>query len=350
MSRPITNSQRHSGEPGARRRQAGFSLIELLVALGLLMVFMGMAFRLFDQLTALNQSVVEVAEVNDNLNAAVTLMTRDLLSAGSGMPTGGIAVGSGSNASPVTRPSWNAQTFPVTNGVLSAIMPGYQLGPVSDGRATDEVTILMVDPQSPVYPLSKITPSGSQVTIDNSINLSDPAQQINTGDLLMLSNANGNVLGMATNVIPNSNKVLFAASDPLNINQPSASHGNIASLQNAGSNTYPPTVMYRIHMITYYIDTSGTEPRLMRRINNQAAVEVADDVDVLQFTYDYDDPASGDLLTDQPTVAAPNQIRQVHLLVEARSQRRLRQSGQYLRRTLSTSVAARNLSYKNRYQ
>jgi hypothetical protein len=291
-----------------------------------------------------------VAEVNDNLRAAVTMMTRDLLSAGSGMPTGGIAVASGSGAGTVKRPSWNDQTFPFNNGVLSAITPGNQLGPVSDGRATDEVTILMVDPQSPVYPLSGLTPSGSQVTVDNSINLADPTLQINVGDLLMLSNANGNVLGMATNVIPNSNKVLFAASDPLNINQPSASHGNIASLQNAGSNSYPPTVMYRIRMITYSVDTDGTVPRLMRRINNQAPVDVADGIDVLQLTYDYDDPASGDLLADQPTVAAPNQIRQVHLLVEARSQRPLRQSRQYVRRTLATSVAIRNLAYKNRYQ
>jgi hypothetical protein len=55
-------------------------------------------------------------------------------------------------------------------------------------------------------------------------------------------------------------------------------------------------------------------------------------------------------LADQPTVAAPNQIRQVHLLVEARSQRPLRQSRQYVRRTLATSVAIRNLAYKNRYQ
>ena len=326
-------------------------MIELLVALGLLLAFMGMAFRLFDQMTSLNQNVAGVAEVNDNLRAAVTMMTRDLITAGSGLPTGGIAVANGNNATAINRPSWTGQTFPFNNGVLSAVTPGYQLGPVSDGKATDEVTILMVDPQSPVYSLTSVTSSGSQVTVDNSINLSTPPSQVSTGDLLMLSNVHGNVLGMATNVSANSHKIEFAASDPMNVNQPSADHGNIASLADPGSPpSYPPTSAYRVRMVTYYISIVNSEPRLMRQLDDQPAVEVADDIDVLQLTYDYDDPATGDLLVDQPTVTAPNQIRQVHLLIGARSQLQMRKSNDYLRRTMATSVAVRNLTYKNRYQ
>lgn len=337
--------------PEASRRSAGFSLIELMVALALLLMFVGMAFRLFDQLAGLNQAVVATAEVSDNLRAAVMMISRDLTTAGSGLPLGGIAVSNGANSTALERPSWTYQTFPLNNGVLSAIMPGSGLGPVSDGKATDEVTILMVDPKSPVYPLTSLTPSGSQVTVDSSINLATAPGKVSVGDLMMISNANGNVLGMVTNVNANSQKIEFAASDPLNINQPSASNGNIAALQNAGSpKSYPPTVAYRISMVSYYISTAHAEPELMRQQNGSPAMEVADGIDQLQLTYDYDDPATGDLLVDQSNVASPNQIRQVHLLVAGRSANQLRQSRDYVRRSLVTSIAVRNLAYRNRYQ
>ena len=92
----------------------------------------------------------------------------------------------------------------------------------------------------------------------------------------------------------------------------------------------PAPVVTRILAITYYLDiptgpdglrytSDDLPPRLMRQINGQPAVPVADGVADLQFSYDIFDDSAG---TDTSNLAdaglsigkSPNQIRKVNIV------------------------------------
>ena len=96
--------------------------------------------------------------------------------------------------------------------------------------------------------------------------ISSSVTGVNIGDLIILSNVHGSAIGMVTNVLTNSNSLLFASSDPLNINQPSAANGNIAGLQDPGpGNKFPATTAARILLITYYLQQSAGRTALLER-------------------------------------------------------------------------------------
>jgi hypothetical protein len=103
-------------------------------------------------------------------------------------------------------------------------------------------------------------------------------------------------------------------------------------------------------------DPSGSgpgTPRLMRQVNGQSPVPVADNVSDLRITYDtYDN--NGNLLVDQADAGVSagvslNMIRKVNVkhLTFRSAQRGIRG---YQAMDISTSVSARNMSFKDRYQ
>lgn len=328
--------------------ERGFSLIELILAMALTLLLLGVVFLLFDRMFDLGETASAMADVNQNIRASVNLMARDLTMAGTGIPAGGIPLPSGTGSGQVKRPGWGSPppTFPA-GGVISAITPGAALGPTVINQTSDEVTIVAIIGLCGQMPLDSITPSGSQITVNVGTSIASGACQVNTGDLLMLQNTNGARFAMATNVIPASNKIDFAASDPMNINQPSAANGNIASLQSAGPPPfYPATVASKITMLSYFLDNSNPNvPKLMRQVNLRAPNPVAMNIVALRFTYDLSDGTT----INASTVSTPNQIRKVNLQVSARSSQPLRRTRQYFVNTMTTSVTVRNLAYRNRY-
>ena len=89
-------------------------------------------------------------------------------------------------------------------------------------------------------------------------------------------------MGEVTNVTPTG--IEFADLDPLNMNQNGAATNNIAAIS-TGANT----IAYRLFAVTYYLTVpppNGETPRLMRQVNGQTPVPVADNIINLQFSYD----------------------------------------------------------------
>ena len=89
MKMPITKSQR------------GFSLLELMVAsvIGLIVVMaMTQMFRMGMNATF---TVTQRAETQQNMRAAIELMTKDLSMAGAGLPSGGLQLASAGGNSKV---------------------------------------------------------------------------------------------------------------------------------------------------------------------------------------------------------------------------------------------------------
>ncbi len=338
----------------------GFSLAELMVAALLGLILTGGAMVILQRSVAVSDLAGALGEVHQNGRVAVNLIARDLSMAGTGIPQGGIQLPGGAGSSESRFACDQVACYVPANTYddrrLYAVTPGNGKGPLINGAQTDVVTIVFRDWNSRFdqYPLVHITPSGNQITFDERTTppVSDPADGINEGDILILSNANGSAAGVVTGV--NGNSVLFANNDPLNFNQPSAAFGNIASLANPGTpaGQYPPTRAFRIDVVTYFLEPApgaGTV-RLMRQVNAQPPAAVAESIQDLQITYDIFDEAAGTTAGLDSAGGTPNQIRKVNLVVLARSLRPELGTKRFEHISLRTAVSTRNLAFRDRYE
>jgi prepilin-type N-terminal cleavage/methylation domain-containing protein len=377
-----------------RKPKKGFTMVELLVAMTIMLIVLAAAAAVLQKGSDATTIALDRAEMQLNARVAINTITRDLTQAGAagvvGFPFGGISL---PDKAPVyfardaaSNNYCNNNTF--STGVLTAVTPGFNDGPTIDGITTDCITIVYLD-QSVLNapcsnwattPLQSVTPSGSQTVVQVSLcpPLNDPVYGFNVGDIVIVSNSNGAALGQVTS-LPSVDKVDFASSDPINVNQPSASHGNIASIL-AGN---PPTYMSKIYVVTYFIQQldannnpipiagvgtvapNAVDYRLMKMQAGGAPVPVAEHIVNLKFSYDLMSATGVETSADAsaaipdgpvpPGVPAYTSIRNVYVSVTARSPRPMSKplSGNndgYTYSTMYTAISPRNLSFKNRYQ
>jgi prepilin-type N-terminal cleavage/methylation domain-containing protein len=282
---------------------------------------------------------------------------------------------------------------------LSAVVPGPGLGPVVNGIATDMIVTIAGDSSfdsillgctSPAVTCTTAlaadgrsmrvwngaTPTGPSLTTQHGANITNGgADDIRPGDLIMLTRGAASALVQVTSVA--GQVVTFGPGDSMNLNQTGALDGTARDLAaTPNQDVYTPpnpmtnpaplpviaTEATRVRMIAYYIDavTDPQRPRLVRRVNNQAATAVAFDVENLSITYDLVDgdtnPANVRMtLADMTNGCAgdpcsPNQIRKINIMLSARSKSKLKGSGQYLRNRLITQVSFRSLAFVDRYK
>jgi len=387
------------------KKIAGFTLIEMMIAMAVTMVLLYAAVLTFRDANSSNQVVTQAADMTENFRAALNNIELDLQQAGMGIPVGGINIpytSNGSTTSPCsTTPAINrpklggTTTFPQCNSTLPAVEPGNMLGPsitapdatsgtvANPGSITDEITVLYADntlgldsdpvnkPATPGPPASAGCPNGSlklsgstlTATFDASCVNLDPSAtngiKIQAGDLVMFTNTNGTAMLAVTGV---SGQVLtFAPGDAFHLNGRTETSGTIQQLETGGASCgggtacFPPTLATRVWMITYYLDNTTAPPfvRLVRQVNMYPAAPVGETLENLQFTYNFVDGVTNP--TNQPTVPTGNsesQIRSVNVVLAARSSYQVRQGNQSLfaRTNLQTQVSLRSLAYTNPYQ
>lgn len=367
-----------------KRTTRGFTLMEMVIAMTLGVIVLATAVNLFSK--ALNASfiVTQRAEMQQNGRAAVDLMAKDISLAGAGLPTGGVQLPTGNGATAArfgcdqTQCYINNYLYPNGNYFYGAIpnagagqsvrTPAGTLGPAQD--------VFSVAYTDSTYPLQYYTVTlalnGSQATFTAPTTppnplpnpwplpaINDPAVGLKIGDLVLFTNNVGSAIGEVTRVDPGG-VVWFQNGDALNINSTTAQNGNINAIL-AGTKT----IAYRLLMVTYYIDTpAGIDgirytaddgpPRLMRQVNGQTPVPVAENVAGLQVTYDIFDDVSGTAtanLKDAGMSAgkSPNQIRKVNLSVSSRTPMQGVLGSGFQTLDLATSVSARDMSFKDRY-
>ncbi|MBI3669733.1 MAG: prepilin-type N-terminal cleavage/methylation domain-containing protein [Acidobacteria bacterium] len=339
------------------KRQAGFTLMEMMVALAITMVVVAATLSALNDAQRANAAVSQMADMTENLRAGMNMMVSDLVQAGEGVPTGGIPIPSGGSGAPINRPSPPGMnySFPLGATSLPAASPGAGLGPTMLGQATDIITILYADNTIPLItlPLVSISPSGNSMKVDPSIDIQTGNNAIRPGDLIMFSNAQGNALQTATG-ISGTSTVLFAANDVFNLNQRSDPQGTIQQLQAPlGSGTYPPTTATRIWMVTYYLDnvTDPQHVRLVRQLNFNPPQPVGEVLENLQISYNFIDGVTNP--SNQKSVPlglSENQIRMVNLFLGSRSNAKLVQINDYYHNNLATQVSLRSLAFVNRYR
>ena len=361
----------------------GVSLIELLVAVTLGLIVLAATTQLFKNGMDATLLVSQSSEMQQNVRASLNLVAKDVSMAGSGLPSGGLALpySTGATASLFAVSSaqaWLANnTYPtgVVGGVavsnfMYGIIPGagngLELGGPTTisatGAGADAITVIYADY---AFPLNQYTatfpaanPNGDKVTFAPPAvpPAGFPAIQsptgIQVGDLILLTNAVGSAVGEVTGITPNgaNTNIAFANGDPLNINQSSALKGNIKYLIPGGN----PTAT-RIWAVTYFVEVpaaaTGQLPRLMRQVSGQAPTPVADNIIGLTITYDLCDGTNGPNCSNVPSALtapfSPSQIHKVNIQIMGQS---LTSYGNKSRSTaLATSVSTRSLSFKDRY-
>lgn len=334
------------------RNDAGFSLVEALIATVLSGLVIGGALHSFSDGMRLYDTSRIISETNQSLQAGMSLMVRDFIQVGQGIPTGGIPIPSGAGAGPVVRPGPVALTFNAAWTTVPAITPGSALGPTVLGVQTDIVTVMYADATLVLNnaPLVAIAPNGGSMTVDPGTNIQG-ANGLRAGDLILFSNANGNALQQITRT-DGTQTVFFDPGGPMNLNQSGAAQGSITGIQSAPG-VYPPTTATRVLMISYYVDTvtDPTLPRLVRQVNLGPRLAVSLGVENLQFTYDLVDGTVNPTNVPEPGVAnSPNQIRKANLFMSARSLDMAPVPRAFFRNSMATEVGLRSLSFVDRYQ
>ena len=337
----------------ASRHEDGFTLGETLIAVALTLIVLSAAVETMGRSMSLANSSRVISATNHGLQAAMSLMVRDVMQTGQGIPLGGIPLPNGAGALTVFRPGPAAGfTFDAGTAALPAILPGNGLGPNMLGADTDLLTILYADRTLNLSqnPLAAIAADGSTMTV-NALTPINGVGGIRAGDLILFSNAQGNAIQMAT-ADPVGQVVTFAANDPMRVNQRTAPEGTLMNLSD-GAGNFPPTTATRILMVTYFVDTVTDPqlPRLVRRVNMGNRLAIAMGVENIQITFDLVDGVTNPTNVDVPTGGnSANQIRKANLFLLARSQDVDRQTGEFFRNSMETQVGLRSLSFVDRYR
>jgi len=348
--------------------EQGFSLMELMVAMALGLLVMTAMASLFKSGMNSVMLVTQRAENQQDMRAAVDLMTKDLSLAGAGLPSGGIQL-------PLGGPSvskfgcdqggtCHVTSFDYPGNYMYGIIPGYldgvEAGAIIPAAPTpavnDAITVVYCDYNFPLFEYT-VTPNaaGTSVVFTPSVAYPSPPLITNPGgiqkgDLIMFSNNLGTAVGEATTVSNSgtTGTIAFTDLDPLNINQSTATSNNIKAIA-GGANT----VAYRLYAVTYYLTVpgAGQTPRLMRQVNGLTPVPVADNIINLQVAYDTYNTTTGALDANQANPIgvgeSPNNIQKINLVVMGQSI--INNGNKSQNMYLATDISARNMAFRNVY-
>jgi len=371
------------------KAQRGFSLLELLVASSIGLTVILVMTSLFKTGMDATMRVTQRAETQQNMRAAIQLITKDVSMAGAGLPSGGLQLSTaglsryGCNQSGTcyitggTYPNNGAGTpnymFPLLPGFSTGVQNGAVIT-AAPGQINSSITSIYCDYNFPLTNFRFTFPSTttSNVAVINGgvtpNNILAPGG-LQVGDLLMFTVAtpgngttsNGTALVQNAAVvaeitgIPNNTTINFATGDALNMNQTAGSN-NLAAVAAAAAGAGAQTTVCRLQAVSYFLQVpaaGGTvqTPRLMRQVNGLTAVPVADNIINMQFTYDIIDNTTGTIVANQQNPIAagqsPNLIQKVNVWVMGASSTTNGNRSQNM--YLATAVSTRNMTFCNSY-
>lgn len=366
----------HMPQPDRRRSasDAGFSLAEFMVSMGVLTVVMGATMGGLSDVIKGNDAVLQMTTMNSSLRAGMDLIVRDLLQVGSGLPPGhAITIPNGTGAGRVKIPGPPGTGFQTDVGAttIGAVIPQPGRGPKINGVDTDVITVMMAD--NTFLNVATTAVGSNFVTVATGVDLEAGADRVAPGQLMMIMKGSLAVLAEVTSVDLVARRLNFADGDSLNLNQSGAASGNLPALNAAEpANSPAHTNVSRVRMITYYLDadTDAKHPRLTRRVNNgdpmyfdnSLGTAVAMDVENLQFTFDISNgltnPGNVEMTAldrtaagaCNPSACAATQIRKVNVMLTGRSSNAVNTNLRSFRNTLQSQVSLRGMAFVDEYR
>ena len=361
------------------KRESGITLLEMTIAMALGTVVLGAAVSMYSQGVSATFQVSQRAEMQQDFRAAANILTKDLNLAGAGLGDGAAIALPNSSTLPVYGCDQSAAchlgttnsagaTFPVqgTAPYIYGLLPGLNGGPTisTPPGQTDIVTVVYTDNAFFLDCYQASVASGTSVTFSLTVasqassnctnngatiqGINDSVAGLTPGDLVWFTFGTNNVVAEVYGAATSSTTATFGSGDPLKMNQASSVSHALASISN-GTTGFATRVL----VVTYYIDSTVSPPRLMRQVNGHTPTPVSDGVVYMKFDYDLYNSSANTTVTNQADGGAslsllPNQITKINILHMA-SDTALPGTKGYQGLDLETSVSARNLTYNNNY-
>jgi len=354
-------------QPGAgpdtspRPKQAGFSMVELVVAMAVMLIVVAAVFSLARDSMKVAATTYEMTDAQQNMRTAQEFINRDLMNAGDGLesisyirvPQGFVT--SYVTLNPVTDPATpgiiNLGIFTTDNNVPANTAVTGTVPPMIIRTATDRQTILEQDHEFLFNNLNSIglvptaiNPAGSVITIP----AGDPMTTFTVGEVYFLTSSAGGAFCTITNINSAARQLSFVASDPYNLNQPGAV-GNIWAI--SGGRTLA-TSLQRMKIIQYYVTSTGLLMRRVFGVQGSGFREsmIAEHVLDVQFNYSLiTTDASGNVTpsatTALTTSAQQLAVRQVEVRVTVETPHVI-QNGLRQPLTMTTSTSVRNMQFR----
>lgn len=364
----------------AMRKQEGFSLLELLIAMVIFLIITGAIYGLMEVGRIDRNRSSRRADIQKNARVAIHLIGRDALNAGLSFHRAGA----------VTPDDFVSTLLEVPpdlddeRDLLTSIVAGNNIYPNNinpdNSVRTDSIsfafrdmdfnpdTALPADQQvGRLVMLQNVTnPSGSPATPRVRTLAANGAAVARPFHLYLVESDTTQVAVMATN-IQGTNQIDAAPGDPLGLNQPLNGAGTDGSVlrqcvdQNDENCTTYVASMKRFFLVQYRVNPDGT---LVRRVfGNNVGAAAADQIQEQPLAYNVQDMQIDYVLKDGTVTATPNagpdgivgtaddftegfnMIRQITVRISVQSSENDERTGLPEVLTLSATFATRNMEY-----
>jgi prepilin-type N-terminal cleavage/methylation domain-containing protein len=342
--------------------QRGFSLIEMVIAMGAFLVVAAAVAALLSDSLKVSLATYELTDAQENLRIAQEYINRDLVNAGDGLKS----------ISTIRVPQTFVTNYLTRNPVTDPSMPNgiINLGIITSDNnlpagtnvllsnpattvrtGTDRQTLLQIDPTFtpialPSSPSASINSSGSTITVSPS-----DIGRFSVGEIYFLTSAQGATFATITAKNSSTRVLTFATGDTYGLNL-TGNGGHIKAISASGN---LPTSLMRMKIIHYYITANKL---LMRReigIRGAGLRDsiIAEHVLNVQFNYSLNIvDASGNVAQPTGTITNTEQrlaVRQVEVTVTVESPKPM-QGGLQPALSGTTSTSIRNMQFRQALQ
>jgi prepilin-type N-terminal cleavage/methylation domain-containing protein len=348
----------------ATHNQDGFSIIELVVALSVMLVLTASVFSLMGSSMKISTATYELTEAQENLRIAQEFINRDLMNAGDGLK--GIStirvpetfVRDYLTLTPIIDAADNMPAGIVNFGILTSDnnVPGGTtvIGAVPAATVrtgSDRQTILQIDPQFIAITPTSINAGGTVVTLP----CGTPLTGFTVGEIYFISSSLGGTFATLTARNNTTCRLTFAngaGADVYGFNLAGANH-NIQVISSSGT---LPTSLQRMMIIHYYVNSDGL---LMRRVFGVKGMGFRDSIITehvmnVQFNYSLEvTDANGNVVP--PTAMLANRaerlgVRQVEVTVTVETPHTISTSAGAPQFSMTTGTSVRNMQFRRAQQ
>lgn len=349
-----------------KKSEQGFSLLELLIVLAMMVVVTGAVLGLLRDSMKTSHAAMELTDAQESARTAHEYISRDLVNTGDGLNSiNNIRVPQTFVSNYLTQ---NPVTNPATPGIVSlglitadnnvpANTPVLGTTPAVNVRATpvltDRITILQMERPEVFTPITlaagALTPAdGKAVVSPADIN------RFSVGEIYFITSAVGGIFATITGrqgVGSPTPTLEFGAGDAFGLNSLGA--GGQLDVITAGATL--PISICRMKVIHYYIDSNGLLMRRVFGVRNSGFNEsvIAEHVVSLQFRYFLNlRDGNGNIVQPKAQLTtAQEQVetRQIEVTVTVETPHTL-QNGQRQTISTTTSTSVRNMQFRQSLQ
>ncbi len=347
------------------KMQAGFTILELLIAVSIFSIVTGAVYGLLRAASADRAGTIQRTEILQSARNALNSVGRDALNAGYGFPREGARLPDNTLGT-ATGQATDTQS---ALDILPAVIPGRSVNPNTlTGVNTDQVCFVFQDMSfnsGQQVDVTAVAADGSQLTFDTDgpDNIAGNADDLTSAavfpvnSLIMVSGPTSSAVGMVTAPPAGSptNRVFFASTAPLSMNLTGASNNGIAAIS-SGNRTAT-----RVSWVRYRVLADGTLVRtVVGNVTDAAGQQdqpLAYNIESMVIEYVMSDGTistnpgagtDGTLGTNDDTPDNLFKIRQVRLTITARSPEADPIAKLFYKTTLTATFNTRNLGYDTR--